>query len=460
MENRFPQVDKILRHPILDDAQKDFRRTILATITKQLISELRSKQNSTEAITVETLASEVLTRAKNLVIPSLRNVINGTGVVLNTNLGRAPIASEHIESISLIASSYTSLEIDLENGKRGKRSQRLQKLLTILTGAESALVVNNNAAAIVLIVNCFSTNREVVISRGELIEIGGSFRLPEAIVAAGGKLREVGTTNKTRISDFEKAAGPSSGIIMRCHQSNFKQSGFIEECTLSQMVELSQKKNIPLVVDLGSGVLFDLIEYGISGEPTVAEIIAQGCDLVTFSGDKLLGGPQAGIITGREDLIEKLSQSPLYRALRPDKITISLLEKTLGAYLNPEPQKVIPLLSMLSLSESQIKQRVQAFIEQATKYLHSISCLAQATHSTVGGGSLPGETKPSWGICLESNLKAQELSKLLRDQEPPVISLIQHNKVIVDFRTVLPEEENLLHKVLKQINEVLSTKNS
>lgn len=453
LQVRLPQVDKLLRHPFLEESLSDFKREIVVNVLRELLDQLRNKASTASA---DEIVEMVRIRLHSLSTPSLRKVINGTGVVLNTNLGRAPLSLNYLEHLNEVAAGYCNLEIDLETGKRGKRSSGLNRLLKVLSGAEASLSVNNNAAAIVLAVNCFALGKEVVVSRGELIEIGGSFRLPDVIEAAGAKLREVGTTNKTRLSDFERAIGPETGLVMRCHRSNFEIRGFTEETSLIELVRLCKEKGLPLLEDLGSGVLMDLSNLGLEGEPTLEEIIATGCDLVTFSGDKLLGGPQAGLISGRKELIEKLGKHPLYRALRLDKLTISLLEQTLCSYLYSQPQRHVPALNMISQSQSQLKERAENFMARARKKLVKISLQVIDTSSTIGGGSLPGKEKPSAGIIIRSPWKSARLSQALRECNPPVISITRDDDAIIDFRTVFVDEEELLLAAFLQLDSKIN----
>jgi L-seryl-tRNA(Ser) seleniumtransferase len=296
---RLPQVDRILRHPEVLDAQTRMRRDLVADLVREELERLRNNDRVSDSeMELEAIASKVVAKVDALLSPALRKTINATGVVLNTNLGRAPISAAAIAYLQEVATGYCNLEIDLGSGKRGKRSARIDALLRLITGAEAAVVVNNNAAAVLLVVNAFAKDREVIVSRGELIEIGGSFRLPDVIESAGGILREVGTTNRTRIADFRKAAGMNTGLLVRCHRSNFEIRGFTEQVSLEELVQLGKETEVPVLEDLGSGVLFDLGAAGLKDEPTVREVVSTGCDLVSFSGDKLLGGPQAGIVVG------------------------------------------------------------------------------------------------------------------------------------------------------------------
>jgi L-seryl-tRNA(Ser) seleniumtransferase len=453
VQARLPQVDKLLRNCDLLETLSQFRREIVVKVVRQVLEDLRA---SASVASETEIAAKVRERLVELQSPSLRKVINGTGVVLNTNLGRAPISSAHLARLKEIAGGYCNLEINLETGKRGKRSSRLERLLSILSGAQAGVAVNNNAAAVVLAVNCFAAGKEVVVSRGELIEIGGSFRLPEVIEAAGGRLREVGTTNKTRLADYERAIGPQTGLIMRCHRSNFQVVGFTEETGLGELVGLCRSAGIPLVEDMGSGVLMNLGEFGLSGEPTLEESLSCGCDLVTFSGDKLLGGPQSGVIVGKKEFVERLSRHPLYRALRLDKITISLLEQALSAYLSAQPQAVLPALHLIAAEAEEIGRRVREFKTRAALRLQKIQLEEIVTSSAIGGGSLPGKEKPSAGLILKTPWKASLVAQTMRLANPPVITITRDDDNMIDFRTVFADEEELLLGTLEQLEQKLS----
>lgn len=444
---RLPQVDRILRHPSLVEIQNDFRREFIADLVRQELASIRNRQSG-EDPDADAIATSVRSRIDALLRPSLSKLINGTGVVLNTNLGRSPVSAHALQQATRVATGYCNLEIDLTTGKRGKRSARIDALLRLITGAEAGMVVNNNAAAVLLAVNALAKDKEVVVSRGELIEIGGSFRLPDVIESAGGILREVGTTNRTRVGDFKKVAGPNTGLYVRCHRSNFSIEGFTEEVTLAELVALSAETGVPVLEDLGSGVLFDLGSVGLKEEPTVREVVSSGCDLVCFSGDKLLGGPQAGIIVGKKHMVEKLSKHPLYRALRLDKIALALLENTLLSYLSPTPEKTLPMLAMIMTPIDQIKERAQKFAD-TIRDANGITCRVVETNATAGGGSLPGESMHSYGVTLEvKGLRPVKIAELLRQAEPPVISIVQNDQVILDFRTIQPEEEEWLKQAI------------
>ncbi len=454
MQSRLPQVDKILRHPLVLECLELYQRSVVVMVVRNVLATLREKGAS---IGEDELAIKIAGELKSLVRPSMRKVINGTGVVLNTNLGRAPLSAEFIDALKSVASGYCNLEYDLVAGKRGKRSSRIQQLLKVLTGAESAIAVNNNAAALVLTVNCFALGKEVIVSRGELIEIGGSFRLPDVIESAGAILREVGTTNKTRLADYEKAISDKTGLIMRCHRSNFEVKGFTEQPELSELVKLCSKHQIPFVEDLGSGALANMADFGLAEEPTVEDAIVAECDLVTFSGDKLLGGPQAGLIAGRKALVDKLASHPLYRALRLDKVSLFLLEQTLRSYLMKRPQDALPALALIAADPEQIRRRVENFLLRASKELKLLHVELAQTQSAIGGGSMPGQEKPSFGIRLRTTVaSAQELAIALRRLELPVVALLREEEAIIDFRTIQVCEETDLLQSLFEIDSQLN----
>lgn len=463
---QIPQVDKLLRHPRLSALQDRFRRDLLTLLVREELG--RRRDEGGEIPGVDALADSVAERAELLLKPGMRRVINGTGIVLHTNLGRAPLTESALGRLKEI-SGYSNLEFDLVSGERGKRSEHVSALLRLITGAEAAICVNNNAAAVVLCVNTLARDREVIVSRGELIEIGGSFRLPEVITAGGARLREVGTTNRTRATDYERAVREETGLIVRCHRSNFQISGFTEQPNLEGVVQIGKKKRVPVLEDLGSGVLLNrqaLREFpDLQKEPSVSEVVATGCDIVSFSGDKLLGGPQAGIIVGRKKIVDKLAKNPLYRALRLDKVGLALLETTLIAYLTPHPEKLLPALSMLKESADSVRSRAESFLSNLQRRIAinqsadgaPLSIAVVKTESVAGGGSLPGQHALSYGLQLKlSTCKAAQLSLKLRQAEPPVISVIKDGAVVLDFRTIRESDcKDLIEVLLTVVKEPL-----
>ncbi len=392
---------------------------------------------------------------------SLRSVINATGVILHTNLGRAPLARNATANIEKISSEYSNLEFDLTSGERGKRDGHLDRLFRQLfdspsgehvgtPGEISTIVVNNNAAAVWLALNSLAAGGEVIVSRGELVEIGGSFRIPDVMLQSNGILREVGTTNRTRIADYEQAINDRTRLLLRVHRSNFQITGFTEQPNLQELVGVARAHNIPLVEDLGSGALFDLRSVGINGETGVAESLHAGVDVVTYSGDKLLGGPQAGMLTGRADLIRRMRSNPLFRALRVDKLTYAALEATLLAYVKGD-NDAIPTLRMMRLSKETIGARATA----AAQLLRSSPRLEVELidgESVIGGGAAPSATLPTRLLAISwKRRNADELLARLRAAELPVIARIQDGRVLIDFRTVFTEQDQAVVSTLRAI---------
>ena len=373
--------------------------------------------------------------------PGLRPVINASGVILHTNLGRAPLAPSAIQAMAEVGGRYSTLEYDLERGARGSRLKHCEDVLCELTGAGAALVVNNNAAALVLLLATLARGREVIISRGQLIEIGGGFRVPEVMASAGARLVEVGATNRTRLADYESAIGPDTALLMRAHASNFRMSGFTEEVPLAELAQLAHARELLLVDDLGSGALLDTAAFGLLHEPTVMESLAAGADLVAFSGDKLAGGPQAGIIVGRAEPLAALKRHPLARALRADKLCLAGLSATLDLWLRGQALTQIPIWRMIAREAGELRA-------VAGRWARRLGGELLAGESAVGGGSLPGATLPTWLLALEVEQPDAFLAAL-RAAEPPVIARIAEGRVLLDPRTVLPDEEGALLAALE-----------
>jgi len=469
---KFPQVDRVLREPLLIELSSSVRRDILAELVREDLAVYRdrldeerkkggsngSKQTKktfdSELLEPAAVAARVASEARSLLLGGVRRVINGTGVILNTNLGRAPLPVATLNRLTELGQGYTSLEINTQTGKRGERTAMISRLLALLTGCEAAIVVNNNASAVMLAVSALARGKEVIVSRGELIEIGGSFRVPDVVTAAGGILKEVGTTNRTRSADFLKAVSENTGMMLRCHRSNFEITGFTEEPKVNELVDIANTRAVPLVEDLGSGALFDISKLGLAYEPTVDKVIESGVGLVLFSGDKLLGGPQAGIIAGKQELVSKLRKDPMYRALRADKLIISLIEIVLSQYLAPDQVESLPVINLASQSVSAIEKRLDAFISAiGSEAANATVCLSKVEcQSTLGGGSLPGKTLPSMALMIDSpRHSSQKIAGVLRESEPSVISTITDNKVLIDFRTILARDEEDLTKAIRRI---------
>jgi len=446
-----PKIDEILL--ILEKRNPDRQapREVVRAVCREAVDELRRSIIKKEAdrgkmrlpMAAE-MALAVEKRFEALHRPRLRRVINATGVILHTNLGRAPLCREARDQLAAISEGYSNLEFDLEHGERGIRYDHVRELLCILSGAEDALVVNNNAAAVFLALNALAEGREVIVSRGELVEIGGEFRIPEIMEKSGARLREVGTTNRTRLADYERAITPETGLILKVHSSNFKMVGFTEETSLEDMVSLGKKHQIPVMYDVGSGCFIDLAEYGLPGEPVVRDVAAGGVDVLTFSGDKMLGGPQAGIILGRRNLLEKIKRNPLNRALRIDKLTLGALEATLRVYLDPkEAVSRLRILKALTEPLSDVTRRAKKLLGMLKRVLPaSFSLMLKPGESMVGGGALPGLSIPTMMLGIRfSELSTSRLEESLRRLEIPIIARVVHDEILLDLRTI---EENEL----------------
>ncbi|MFQ3591795.1 MAG: L-seryl-tRNA(Sec) selenium transferase [Gemmataceae bacterium] len=401
----------------------------------------------------QTLASELAQRAWQRVHQSIRPklipVINATGIVLHTNLGRAPLHPLAAEAARMAASGYLNLEVSLETGKRSSRQDALRDWLCQLTGAEAATAVNNNAAATVLALRALCAGREVVVSRGQLVEIGGSFRIPEIMEASGAILREVGTTNRTRLSDYERAIGPNTAALLRIHPSNYRIRGFTESVGIADLVTLGHSRGVMVMDDIGSGALIDLQSLGFADEPPVRASIDAGADLVWFSGDKLLGGPQAGILIGRKELIARVEKDPLMRAFRLDKMTLAALEATLRLYLDRDlARREIPILQMLSEPLDSLRQRAEQ-LAYAFNALPTVNARVVADQTFVGGGSLPDQQMPTWVVELSTALSEAELAARLRQGNPAVLSRVRQNHVVLDVRTLLAGQDQLVVQALQ-----------
>lgn len=386
---------------------------------------------------------------------SLRPVINASGVILHTNLGRAPLAEAALAHVRATAIGYSNLEFEVESGERGKRDVHVdrlfRKLLSSGNSAVSTIVVNNNAAAVLLALNTLADGGEVIVSRGELVEIGGSFRIPDVMAKSGATLREVGTTNRTRIGDYEKAINERTRLLLRVHRSNFEISGFTEQPSVDELVKLAQQRGLPLMEDLGSGALVDLQMFGLQGEPSVLDSLRAGVDVVTYSGDKLLGGPQAGLLSGRGDLIGRMRSNSLFRALRVDKLTYAALEATLLAYVKRDHES-IPTLKMMGLSREEIGARAEALAEKLRALAPRLQVEAIDGESVVGGGAAPSSVLPTRLLALiHADLSADELSANLRKFEPPIISRVEEGRVLLDLRTVFPGQDSAIADALERL---------
>ena len=459
---QIPSVDELLAQPRLAELSKRVDRNLVVEVARTVLEDLRSRITGQAATPIlaeispvacdpASLEERIAALVERILARSLLPVINATGVILHTNLGRAPLPESVVEEFRLAATQYSNLEYDLEAGARGKRDVHTAEMLTRLTGAEAAILVNNCAAAVLVTLAAFARGGEVIVSRGELIEIGDGFRIPEIMEQSGALLREVGTTNRTRLADYENAIGEKTRLLLRVHPSNFKVTGFTDKPSLEELVALSQRTGIPLVEDLGSGCLVDLSEYGIS-EPTVRESVEAGVGVVTFSGDKLLGGPQAGIIAGKKDLIARVRRHPLFRALRVDKLTIAALEATLGAYLRGAWEE-IPVMRMICTTPQELKRRAENLIRELRPELplDEVEIDIVDGVSLAGGGSTPAQSLPSKVIRIASaRYSAAKLEQRLRRAPAgtSVIARVEEGRLVLDLRTVSPQQEPLLIKTL------------
>jgi L-seryl-tRNA(Ser) seleniumtransferase len=441
-----PSVGELLESPPLKALVDRVNRNTVVTGVRQFLDDMRTQVQNAAANVHMPAPAELAQRIADWIAtdqqPTLVPVINATGILLHTGLGRAPLAEEAIEMMSAVARGYASVEIDLASGERSQRVQAVESLLTRLTGAEAATVVNNNAGATLITLAALAAGREVIVSRGQLIEIGGSYRLPEVMAASGALLREVGTTNKTRRSDYVGAIGDQTAALMRVHTSNYAVVGFSEEASLEELVSLARMRNLPLIDDIGSGALVDLSRYGVGGEPVASQSIRAGADLVLFSGDKLLGGPQCGIIVGRRSLVQMIMRHPLMRALRVDKLTLAALAATLRLYQDPElAERSIPLLSLLSTPLENLQQRAERLAPQlAAAGVASVEIVTGKTY--VGGGSLPNQAISTVCLALSPTTgTVDQLAAALRSGTPAVIGRIHDSKLLLDLRSVPPRDD-------------------
>ena len=463
---KLPSVDELVRDSLVAGLVAEHGHAAVADACRAVLARLRREISTARldekklALALDGVADAVASEVRHSLSYSLKPVINATGVILHTNLGRAPLAESALEHIREVASSYSNLELDLESGERGKRDVHVDRLFQKLlndggrtsSGAASfhagtaTIVVNNNAAAVLLALNTLGDGGEVIVSRGELVEIGGSFRIPDVMVKSGAMLREVGTTNRSRAADYERAINERTKLLLRVHRSNFEITGFTEQPDLGELVAVSQKHKIPLMEDLGSGALFDLRSLGINNEPGVLESLRLGVDVVTYSGDKLLGGPQAGLISGRQELVTRMRANSLFRALRVDKLTYAALEATILGYVRRD-YDTIPALRMMGIGKGEIRKRVEQLVSQLKT--DKLRCEITTGESLIGGGSAPSAALPTALIAItHQKLSADELATRLRASHPPIMARVDQGRLLLDLRTVFPEEEPLvLHAI-------------
>jgi L-seryl-tRNA(Ser) seleniumtransferase len=446
---QLPSVTDVLAAPAAAALVRDHGHSLAVAAVRAALDELRQQlRDSATAdgqLTADIVAERAAVQLARQVRPKLRPVINATGIVLHTNLGRAPMADAAARAAADAAGGYLNLEVDLATGQRSSRQDAIREWVCRLTGAESATAVNNCAAATVIVLRALAAGKEVIVSRGQLVEIGGSFRIPEIMAVSGAALREVGTTNITRIADYERAIGPNTGLLMRIHQSNFRIHGFTEAASLEELVALGRKHNLPVVDDIGSGALVDFARFGLPGEPLAAESLRAGADLVLFSGDKLLGGPQAGVIAGRKELIQRIERDPLMRAFRLDKMTLAALEATLRLYLDEARALAeVPLLRMLDIPLDELRRRAAALAERLAA-MPGVTATVRDDEAYVGGGSLPDRALATTVIELAvAGLSDAELARRLRVGDPAVLARVQGGKVLLDVRSVFADHHESL----------------
>jgi L-seryl-tRNA(Ser) seleniumtransferase len=472
-----PAVDELLHQPAIaaliaahgQSPVTDAARSVLANLRQEIASGLLDGSALRSALAG--LADGIQSQLRQALSPSLRTVINATGVILHTNLGRAPLSEAAREQVRTAAAGYSNLEFDVDAGERGKRDVHVDRLFQRLLaevstpakkvagtapGSQpdrslSTIVVNNNAAAVLLALNTLAEGGEVIVSRGELVEIGGSFRIPDVMAKSGASLREVGTTNRTRIADYEKAVNERTRLLLRVHRSNFEITGFTEHPSTAELVDLAQQRHLPFMEDLGSGALVDLENFGIRNEPTVLERLRAGVEVVTYSGDKLLGGPQAGLLSGRTDLIKRMRANALFRALRVDKLTCAALEATLLAYVRQD-YSAIPTLAMMAWSRQEIGRRAQRLAARLRSPGSPIQADLMDGESVVGGGAAPSALLPTRLLALNcAALKPDELARRLRAGHPPIIARVEEGRVLLDLRTVFPEQDEQIADALGRI---------
>ena len=451
-----PSIDRLLQEEAVVSARVKFGQELTVQTARDLLDEVRADivAHDTACPSLPELADRLVAQLRLTARPTLRRVINATGVIIHTNLGRALLSDEARVAMDSAGAGYSNLEYDLEAGQRGSRYVHAVELLQRLTGAEDALVVNNNAAAVLLCLMALARDRGVIISRGQLVEIGGGFRIPDVLQTSGARLVEVGATNRTHLADYRDAIGPDTAAVLRVHSSNFRQVGFTAEVSLADLVALGREHGLPVIDDLGSGTLLDTSVYGLTYEPRVQDSVRAGATLVTFSGDKLLGGPQAGIIVGSREAIALLRRHPLTRALRVDKTTLAALAATLTHYLRGEATSKIPVWRMIAASNESLEDRTQRWA--AALQAAGLAAEVWAGESTVGGGSLPGETLPTSLLALPG-LPADRLASALRRGDPAVVARITQDALVLDPRTVAAaDEETLLRQVIWADNTLKS----
>jgi L-seryl-tRNA(Ser) seleniumtransferase len=450
-----PKIDELLNGEYIIEELKTTRRTLVVEALRETIDSLRSDIlkgtiSEYDKDYIFTEFKRILNKKKE---PKLKKVVNAAGVVIHTNLGRSVLCKEAVENVIKAAENYTNLEYNLETAQRGSRYSHVEELIKRITGAEAAVVVNNNAAAVMLVLNSLCDDKEAIVSRGQLVEIGGSFRVPEVMKFSGAKLVEVGTTNRTHLWDYENHINENTGVLLKVHTSNFKIMGFTEEVSVEELVKLGNKHQVPVIEDIGSGVLVDFSKYGFVYEPTVQASIKAGIDVVTFSGDKMLGGPQAGIIAGKKEYVDRIKKNQLTRALRIDKMTLAALEGTLKYYLDEEEAvKNIPTLNMILSSKEEHKKRAQRLKTRLQRAGVDLGIKVEPDYSMVGGGSMPTEKIPTYVLKIKSHSMSPEaIEKKLRENTVPVIARIYNGEILIDVRTMFDDDFDIIVEAFRKM---------
>ncbi|KUG04363.1 l-seryl-trna(sec) selenium transferase [hydrocarbon metagenome] len=460
---KIPSIDEILIQEEIQQLISRYKRDFVVETARMIVAEFREELRLvTEEIEKKTIFTTIVDKIKEKAESSnagtLQRVINGTGVVLHTNLGRAPLAERAVKHMQDIGRSYNNLEMDLNKGERGSRYYHVEELLIKLTGAEAALVVNNNAAAVMLGLTTLAEQREVIVSRGQLVEIGGAFRIPEVMKQSGAKLREVGTTNKTYVSDYAQAINEDTALLFSAHTSNYQIIGFTSEVSMEELVSLGKDKGLPVFMDLGSGILTALDDGGLGGEPTVQECVKAGADIITFSGDKMLGGPQAGIIVGKREYIDRMKKNQLLRALRVDKLILAALEGTLLEYLSGHPRQSVPIIQMLSYSREQLEDKAEHLLRlleaRLEEGINQYTIRLVTLEDMVGGGAYPNHKMPGAGVEIEfGKISLDKAARELRLRNPALVARKQDNKMLISVRTLLPGDEQEIIEMIASLGE-------
>ena len=458
-----PGIDHVLDLPEVSAFTEDYSRDLVVSWARSAVESIRKEIAEGAELPIgdkgkvadSVIAAKVREAARDTLVPSLKRVVNATGIVIHTNLGRAPLSPYLVDAIKDVLGTYSNLEFDLDEGSRGSRHMHLERLIKEVTGAESGFAVNNNAAAVLVAINTLAKGREVIVSRGELIEIGGSFRIPDIIERGGAKLKAVGTTNKTRASDYAKAITDETALILKVHTSNYKIMGFTEEASIKELAQLGAERGIPVMHDIGSGLLIDLSPYGITSERTVRSYVESGADIITFSGDKLLGGPQAGFVIGKSDYVEDVKKNPMVRALRVGKLTIAAMEAMLTSYLMPGTlMDRIPVIRMLTLKPESIYRKARNLAAAIRSEWPEADVEVNADENYAGGGSMPAEPLPTYTVSITApGWQAEQISSAMRKAGVPVVGRIKNGVFRLDCRTLMTGDTRLVRAAVKEIQE-------